>query len=166
MADKERADVLSLDDLAPIAVRVEIEHGDRLLVVPLKTLSYFEWVRLGYEVPNPVPPTMGVDKQGRPILDTRDPSYLRALDEAALERGYVRLLAALDIPIPGATKAEQLAALKARLDTNVTRQLTAVLNQLASEGEARIMSRAETFHGDGTGDHAGVPGDGLDAGAV
>ena len=63
-------------------------------------------------------------------------------------------------------QAEQIAALKAKLDTNVTRQLTAVLNQLASEGEARIVARAETFHGDGTGDAAGVPGDGLDAGAV
>lgn len=166
MTDKERADALSLDDLAPLNVRVEIEHGDRILTVPLKTLSYFEWVRLGYEVQSPVPPTMGVDKQGRPLLDTRDPTYLRQLDEAGMERGYIRLLAALDIPIPGDTREEKIAALKSRLDTNVVRQLQSILNQLASEGEARIVGRAETFHRDGIGDVASVPGAGLDKGTL
>jgi hypothetical protein len=166
MTDKERADALSLDDLSPLKVRVEIEHGDRVVVVPLRTLPFFEWVRLGYEVANPVPPTMGVDKNGRPLLDTRDPGYLRALDEAGMERAYVRLLAALDIPIPGDTREEKLAALKAKLDTNVARQLNGVLNQMASEGEARIVARSETFLGDGPGDPAGVPGERVDAPAV
>ena len=147
LAPLERVDVTSLDDLATVRVRAEIVHAGRVLVVPLRELNYFDWMRLGYEVPNPGPPIMGTDKQGRPLFDRNDPSFLRAMDEATLERGYVRMLAALDIPIAGDTQAEKLATLKQKLGTNVVRQLTNILNEMANEGEARIVNRSETFHG-------------------
>lgn len=148
----ERVTATSLDDLAPYNVEAEIYHAGRLITIPLHTLTYFEWVRLGYEVQNPVPPPMGVDKNSRPILNYNDPTYLRQVDEAMMERGYVRLLAAIGLPIRGDTPAEKLATLKATLDYNVVRQLNSVINSVVSEGEARIVGRADTFHRPGDSD--------------
>lgn len=147
----ERVAISSLEDLATYKVEAEIYHAGKILIIPLKTLTYFEWVKLGYEVPNPVPPPMGVDKNSRPILNYSDPTYQRQMDEAAMERGYVRLLAAIDLPIKGEDQAERLATLKRTLDYNVVRQLNAVLNSVVSEGEARIIGRADSFHRPGDG---------------
>ena len=148
----ERVVATSLDDLAPYHIEAEIYHAGRLLVIPLNTLTYFEWIRLGYEIPNPVPPPMGVDKNSRPILNYNDPGYLRQMDEAAMERGYVRLLAAIGLPIEGDTQAEKLARLKRVLDYNVVRQLNSILNSVVSEGEAKIVGRADTFQRPGAND--------------
>jgi hypothetical protein len=162
----ERISVLSLDDLAPDPINVEIEQNGRIKVIPLREIGNYEFVKLGYEVPNPVPPTMGVDKNGRPLLDFNDPTSLRARADAEMERGYVRLLAMLAIDIPGETKAEQLAALKKSITPGVMRQLMDALNKLLGEGDARIVGRAETFLSGGTGDPADLPGDGVDTGAI
>lgn len=150
-------DLVHLSDLAPVAIRVEIERpGGDLLVVPLRTLTYSEWLRLGFEVPDPTPPISGVDKNGRPVFDTRHPDYLRAVEMATLQRGLRRLLAALQIDIPGDTAEQKLAALDASLDAGVARQLLGVLGRLAAKGEAHITARADTFRPGGTGDSAAV----------
>lgn len=154
-----------LADLAPDQIDAVLDYGDYDLVVPIRMLTLHEWNRIGFSVPAPTPPITGGDKRG-PIFDRNDPAYLRQLAEAEQERGYLRLLASIELPVEGDTQEEQLAALKATLGVNAALQLIRLLNNEAAKGEARIIHRAETFHAGGTGDPARLPGDGLVTNAV
>lgn len=137
----------TLNDLAPVTVTVELERPDGQTVgVPLRLLTYSEWQRIGWEVPEPAPPVSGATREG-PVFNTSDPDYLRQRAEAQTERQYRRLLAALEIDIPGDTPAEQVAALRQTLDYGMARQLFAALGKLAGEGEGRVAARADSFRG-------------------
>ena len=148
----------SLADLKSGTIDAVLDYGDYELLVPIRMLTLFEWNRIGFSVAVPAPPTVGGDKRG-PIFDRNDPTYLRQLAEAEQERGYLRLLAAIELPIEGETQAERLDALKAALGVNAAVQLMQLMNAEATKGNARIVARAETFHRNGTGDPARVPGD-------
>jgi hypothetical protein len=156
--------ITALSDLAPIDIIVEIDRpGGEIIAVPLRTLTYSDWLRLGLEIPNPTPPISGVDKSGQPIFDTRNLDYLRQLEDANIKRGLRRLLAALQIDVPGDTVGDQLAALEATLDSGVGRQLLGVLAQIAAKGEARIAHRAGTFQPAGADDWPDLPTARLDS---
>lgn len=157
---------LKFEDLAPIRVIVEIEHGGEILEIPLKTLTYAEWNRLGTDIPMPTPPERGVDKQGRPVFDHNNPDYLKRVEIVGEERIYNRLLASLDIPVPGETHEEKIQALKDMIDVSIMRQLIDTLSNFALKGEARIKHRAETFHPEGVGETEDLLSLGIDAGAV
>lgn len=163
---KERSitPVLSLDDLSTMQVNVEIEllNGD-ILAVPIKTLTYREWLEIGWEVPAPTPPISGVDASKRPVFNHNDPGYLANLERVNMERNYRRLLRALQIPIPGNTVDEQLDALKSKLDGAICRQLLNAINETGMAGEARIAARAESFRAGKAVDTEGVPGERVDA---
>jgi hypothetical protein len=156
----------SLADLASPKISAVLEYDDYDLVVPIRIPSAHEWNQIGYSVPAPVPPTNGVDGNKRPIYDRADPGYLRRMAEAEEERTYRRLLACIELPVEGDTQDEQLAALRAAIGVNAFWKLNTLIGERIAEGQSRIVNRAETFHRDGTGDVEGVPGDGLDAGAV
>jgi hypothetical protein len=152
---------ITFDDLKPIDIVVELDHGDRTLEIPLRTLTYAQWNRIGLSVPSPTAPSPGVDKNARPIFDYQDATYLAQLEAAGEERAYRRLLASLQLDVPGATEEEKLKNLRDGLDVNVVRQLNEVIGKFAFKGEARIKHRAETFHEGGVPPIEGdaTPGD-------
>lgn len=156
----------SLTDLASPKIDAILEYEDYDLVVPIRIPSAHEWNQIGYSVLAPVPPINGVDSNKRPVYDRNDPGYLRRLAEAEDERTYRRLLACIELPVEGETQDEKLASLRAALGPNAFWKLNALISQKLQEGEARIVNRAETFHGNGTGDPAGVPGERVDAEAI
>ncbi len=153
----QRIQATRLEDLQPLRVEVEIEQpGGDVLVVPLRLLTYARWNRIGREVKTPSPPMTGVDPTTkRPLYDTNNPDYLSAVAEAGEERNYRRLLAALDLPIEGATVDAQIASLREMVDAGVMRQLLDFLGRAVVEGEAAISGRQ--FHDAGTGGAADVP---------
>lgn len=163
---KPRRVATSLDDFAEPTIKAILEYDDYELEVELRIPAAHEWNQIGYSVRNPMPPTSGVDKQGRPIFDRNDPTYLQQMTEADEERTYRRLLASLRIPIEGETQAEKIAQLKAKIGPNAFWKLNGLISRKVQEGDARIVNRAETFLDGGTGDPADVPGERVDAGAV
>ena len=143
---KQRLKITSLADLQPRTVDVLIERGDEVLEIPCKTLSYAEFQRLGYEVIDPAPPTSGATAKG-PIYNYNDPDFLTARQRAADERLYRRLLAFIQIDVPGDTVDEQIKNLSEALEVDIVRALTRVMSDMVNGGEARIEARAATFHG-------------------
>lgn len=161
--DKPITRVTDLAALATETVDVTLEFEDHIEVVPMKTLSYAEWQRIGWSVPNPIPPVSGVDSSKRPIFDLYSPQYIEASQRAELERAYKRLLASMALPVPGADEAEQIDYLK-RLDANRVRMLISAVNELAAGGRSHVSAKAQFPDRRGNGAGAGVSTDGQDAG--
>lgn len=142
--DKPIVRVTSLADFEPADVDVVLEFEDHKELVPMRQLSYAEFQRLGWEVPNPKPPISGVDKQARPVFDYTDATYLRQVQDAETQRSYKRLLASLRIDVPGADEAAKIDYLQSR-DANRMRLLLSVVGQLVTEGAASVEAKAATF---------------------
>lgn len=152
---------LTFDDLRPVDIIAELQHGDRNLEIPLRTLTYAQWNQIGIDIPAATPPPMGVDKNNRPIFDYNNPQYIAQMEEVGQQRTYARLLASLRIEVPGTTKEEKIKSLRESLDANVVRQLLEVIGQFALKGEARVKHRAETFHEAGDTGTESFPTDGT-----
>lgn len=143
VTEKPVVRIASLSAFAPVEVEVRLEFEDRVELVPMRTLSYAEFQRLGWEVPNPVPPVTGAGRNG-PITDPNDAGYRRALLEAEMKRAHKRLLASLLLEVPGATEDEKIAYLQT-LDANRLRLLVSIVGQLVTEGTAHIEAKAAAF---------------------
>jgi hypothetical protein len=149
--------IASLNDVDTVTLDVEVEDNGDILVFPMRLLTHFEHLEIGYEVPNPVPPIGSIHPTTKqPIPDRNDPTYQMNMQRAEAERNYRRLAASLNIDIPGSTLAEKADALKRSLNANIMRQLLTMMLSKVAEGEARIADRAATFHRNGTGDPAGA----------
>jgi hypothetical protein len=142
---KPRRLATSLADLKSPEFSVIFEYEDYELEVPIRIPSAHEWNRIGRAVTAPVPPISGVDANKRPVYD---------------------LLECIQLPIDGETLEEKVASLRASIGINAFWQLNSAIGGKIAEGEARIVNRAETFHGERTGDVARVPGERVDAEAV
>jgi hypothetical protein len=162
--------MITLDDLKPrvVTVTVEIPHGEPL-VIPLRSLSYHEWLAIGTEVSEPPVPKTRVGDDGRPAPNPLDPDYVKQRDESYRKRSYMRLAAALvggGMSLPGETLAEQGAALEGAIDAGIANALLDYLISTVNGGRARIEQRAETFHGGRTAADADASGARLDTGNV
>jgi hypothetical protein len=134
---KPRRLATSLADLKSPEFSVIFEYEDYELEVPIRIPSAHEWNKIGRAVSAPVPPISGVDANKRPVYDRNDPGYLQQM-------------------------AEKVASLRASIGINAFWQLNSAIGGKIAEGEARIVNRAETFHGSGTSDPARVPGERVD----
>ena len=152
----------TLGDLHKTTILAEIELADgEVVVIELRSLSYFTYNQIRWSVPDPAPETVGMDKHGKPIYGYNDPAFRRKVNEAEMQRTYKLLLAALVMDIPGETDDDRLEYLQNELDASIVRQLVEMLQKMAVKGEARIAARAQTFQN-------GHPGgaDSADAAAV
>jgi hypothetical protein len=159
---KPRRLATSLADLKSPEFSVIFEYEDYELEVPIRIPSAHEWNKIGRAVSAPVPPISGVDANKRPVYDRNDPGYLQQMAEAEEERTYRRLLECIQLPIDGETLEEKVASLRASIGINAFWQLNSAIGGKIAEGEARIVNRAETFHGSGPSDAARVPGERVD----
>lgn len=169
-ADKAIVQLTGLDDLRPFDVIVEIDlPTGEVGQMRMKTLTYAEWLRLGAEIADAVPPQSGFDaKKMQPTYDWTDATYQRAQAEVQMRRSYRRLLAALPFgdQIAGATVAEQIDTLVEAVDFGVAQKLFTALNLTGIEGEARVVGRAATFLGDGPARPPRLPGAEQDGGRI
>lgn len=141
--DKKTVRLTSFDAFMPEDIDVRLEFDDHIEIVPMRTLSYGEFQRIGRDVPIPTPPIMGAGKNG-PIYDYNDAGYRQQVQDAEMQRTLRRLLASLRVPVPGGTVVEQVAVLQ-NSDANRLRMLISAMVQLAAGGEASVESRAATF---------------------
>lgn len=135
--------ITSLDTFAPGDVDVVLEFEDHIETVPMRTLSYAEFQRIGREVPNPKPPITGGGRNG-PIFDYKDDAYVLAMQDAEITRNYKRLLASLRLKVPGDTDEEKIAYLKT-LDVNRMANLIGAVSQMVTEGKVRVEAKVGTF---------------------
>lgn len=143
--DKPVVRITSFDVFQPEEVDVRLEFDDHVEVVPMRTISYLDFQRLGDDVPNPVPPITHADRNG-PVYDYNDKAYQRALQDAHRLRACKRLLAMLRVDVPGGTEDERVDALL-RMDANRLRMLINAVTALAANGEAVVEAKAATFRG-------------------
>ena len=156
---KPRVPLGALADLGTFDVIVEVDlPTGEIGEMRMKTLTYAQWLRLGAEIPDAVPPASGFDaKKMQPTYNYADPTYQAQQAEVIMRRSFRRLLAALTFEIPGDTIDAQIDTLIDVVDTGIAQKLFHVLSINAGEGEARVMGRAATFHGNGSAGPSRVP---------
>ncbi len=155
--------VTSFADLQPLTITVEIERANReVWSIPARPPSYTRYVQTGLDVPEPVPPINGVDKNNRPIYDYQDRGFQRQRAEANVQRTYKRLFDFLVLDIPGDTLDAKIASFETVFSAGEVRQLQTAYNQLIEEGKAQVHGLADTFHRDGPGSPADVRAAGTD----
>jgi len=143
-----------------IDLRIETvdENGEPLqLLLPMKTLSFFQVETERAKVVNPMPPVENIQKDAsghpRPVYNYNDPGYQAQISIKNNERMHRVFLAALrqDVfPIPGDTDDEKLDFIKREFDASIIQAVMIQLNMLATEASAAIENRADTFHRNGT----------------
>lgn len=142
--EKPIVSITSLEEFSPANVTVTLEFDDHIEEIPMRALSYAEFQKLGWLVPNPTPPISGVDGNKRPVFDYNNPTYQQQMREAETLRSYKRLLASLRLDVPGADEDAKIAYLQSR-DANRMRMLLGIVGQLVTDGEAHIEAQAATF---------------------
>lgn len=141
-----RTTVAVFDDLRDeVTVNLEFErHDGSIMVIPVREIPYRDWLAIEREVPLPSPPRGGADKSGRPWYDTNDPAYIQAFNEAQDRRGYLRVLKALAVDVPGDTVDDKVASIQ-ELPTEIVMTLATYVGQMHARKEARVQARAGTF---------------------
>lgn len=136
---------------APVVITVRVELAyDRVIEVPIGTLTYGDWLGIDAEcVEPPVPRTLvGAGGVKQPNRD--DVKYREELARVMEERNYRRLALALEkggTVIPGNTPGEKAAAIKAEMDAGVANALMVFIASAAMQGKATADAAADTFRG-------------------
>ena len=160
----------SLADLGPVTVDVPVERPDgSVVVVPLRTLTEDQMRAIRAEVVWPEPPIkeyQKIDGEVLPIYDRLDKGYLESDRRADAELSYRALLASLAIEVPGATEADQLAALRAGLGAYAFSILITAVNRINVISAEEIAAVARSFQRRGIGRGRGNGALAPDAGPV
>ena len=96
--------ISDLGTLKPETVDLVFEYDDHDEVMPMKTLSYGEWQRIGWSVPTPAPPIGGVDGNKRPDCQLRRSAVSHPVPASPNRRAYRRVLASMVLPVPSETE--------------------------------------------------------------
>lgn len=152
MTDKQTVTADTWDALNDrVTVWVEIERPGGLVRVPLRELSYHEWIQVEIDEPLPSPPVIA-GKGGVKQYDRENPDFRRKLGEVYERWTYRRLLKALQVVVPGEDEAAQMQALS-EMSAPLLRALTTILETMHISNKARVEDRAGSFQ----------PGDEVDA---
>ncbi len=128
------------------------DGNDISILLPIRTLSFFQIQQIRSSVVDPNPPIEQVSKTSdgivRPVYNYNDANYRAQMNLREIERMHRTLLAALRqdlFPIPGDTDDEKVEYLKSEIDASIVQAVIVQLNVLAGEARASIEARADTF---------------------
>ena len=164
---------ITLDDLAPVEVSVEIvtSYG-RKLVIPFHTLTWEEWEAHAKAVTFPTVPSTALAEDGKTKLpNPDDPLYKEQLIRAYENVMARRLFDSLERAgnrFPGETALDKLDTLRAKGDRVLVDKLIDKIVGASWRGEAELLNRADTFQADadGEGDPADLPAARVDGETV
>ena len=143
--DAPREVVTSLSQIGARKINVEIEDIDgTILEIPMRTLSYGEFQRVGRDVVDPTPPVLMAGPGGT-TYDFKNPAYLEALEHAKTKRMALRLVHCLEIEVEGNSLDAKADALLEGISTQAFYTLIAAMNRAHTERGARVEARAERF---------------------
>lgn len=155
----------SWDDLNDrTTVWVEIERPAGVLRIPLRELTYHDWIQVEIDDPLPGPPVVA-GKGGAKQYDRDEPTYRRKVGEIYERWTYRRLLKALQVAVPGEDEAAQMKAL-GEMSAPLLAALMGVLQSMHVANKARIEDRAGSFRAGDAANAEGDPAARLDAGSV
>lgn len=144
----------SLSDLECGTITVVVTLADSAEVtVPMKLLPQYRMMQLSAMIPNaPLPqPTDAAGKNPdgsvKWIYNYNDPVYVAAANEVYFKRNCLILAEMVQLTIPGDSLQERADYIREHFDPLVTDQLTSVVSIQREKVKARIITRAETFHG-------------------
>lgn len=146
---KTPTQMATLDDLECATITVEIELADEARVIlPMKMIPQFRMMQLSAMIPSATPPQpIDFISGGRPVYNYNDPAYIASVNEVTFKRSALMLAEMVCIDIPGNTLEEKALYIREKFDPLVTDQLIAVISERREKAKARVVTRAETFHG-------------------
>jgi hypothetical protein len=158
----ETITVQSWGDLSDrTTVWVEIERPAGLLRIPLRELTYHDWIQVEIDDPLPNPPVIA-GKGGTKQYDRDEPAYRRKVGEVYERWTYRRLLKALQVTVPGEDEAAQMQAL-GEMSAPLLTALMGVLQSMHMANKARVENRAGSFPPGDVADAEGDPAPRVDA---
>lgn len=147
-----RITALAQLETRPIIVTLERYGGDEpeLIEIHMRTLTYGEWEAIGRQVPNPMPQVFG-GREGN-SYDTKNPAYVRDVNEADRKRLLYRLAASVILDDLNGDDLEAKSQALLKLDMQIIESLLFVLMQAHQGRMAQVTARAESFHANGQSD--------------
>lgn len=142
--------VATLSDLEPSLITIVVTLvDDSEVTIPLKLVPQYRMMRLNAMVPSAMPPVVDYDlkNSGRPVYNYNDSTFIADSVEVNWKRNCLIMAEMIQLPIPGETLDERATYIREHFDPLVTDQLAGVIGERREKAKARIVTRAETFHG-------------------
>lgn len=140
---KQTIQVATFDDLNDvITTTIRIERAGADLIIPIRELSYADYLQVEIEHPLPEPPKIGT-KDG-PKYDRNNPDYQRAVGEKVNEWTLRRMARAIQVTIPGDSEDERVESLR-KLPAQIVRTLGDQIELMHQRTVARVENRADGF---------------------
>lgn len=146
---KPKRKITALSDFRSLEFDAEITLADEIIEIPCKMLTYARYQQIGRMVATPAAPLNGADRNGRPIRNYDDPTWLAQRADAEDKRTFLRIAEMVQLPIDGKTLEEKAEKLQEILEPAIVIGLARVLNGQFNESEDAIANRAATFHSNG-----------------
>lgn len=139
----------TLSDLECALITVVITLADDSEVtVPMKMIPQYRMMQLSAMIPSAMPPMVDIQHgTQKPIYNYSDPAFVAAVGKVQFERNCLMLAEMVKIDIPGETLEGKATYIRETFDPIVTDQLVNVIGERREKAKARIVTRAETFHG-------------------
>jgi len=142
----------TLSDLECSTITVVVTLADENEVaIPVKLIPQWRMMQLSAMIPSAVPPVTDGAKQPdgsvKWVYNYSDAGYLAAASEVGFKRNTLMLAEMVQMEIPGETLEKRAEYIRERFDPLVTDQLVSVIGMQREKAKARIITRAETFHG-------------------
>lgn len=158
---KQVIEVATFDDLNDVITTViVIERAGADLKIPIRELSYTDYIQVELDYPLPEPPKIGT-KDG-PRYDRENPEYRGKVVARSNEWTLRRMARSLRITIPGDTEDERIAHLRT-LPAQIVRTLGDQIELMHQRTVARIENRADGFQPIGIALVEDAGPEGLDA---
>lgn len=141
---------ITLDDLMPAQITITIRHPryDRVLEIPIVTLSWEEWDSIGREIVDPEIPYTALAEDGKTKLpNPADKRYVAQIQDNALERSLRRIFACLERAgnaFPGDTAREKYENLK-KADYGMVEALIRAVMEANQAGRSELQTLAASF---------------------
>jgi len=126
----------SLKQLKPQVIDVKIEGDGEPITIPIRPLTYTEWLNVGIGIDVPKPPVVRRTKDGKmsDVEDVNDSDYQRQFVEYHNQLNLRRLAIALDgggaEELKGKSLDEQVDALR-DIDTGIVNALVDLISRMA-----------------------------------
>lgn len=138
----------TLSDLECATITVVVTLADDAEVtIPVRMIPQYRMMQLSAMIPSAVPPLVDYASGGKPIYNYADSVFVAAVGEVTFKRNCLMLAEMVQMQLPGDTLEDKATYIREKFDPLVTDQLVSVVGMQREKVKARIITRAETFHG-------------------
>lgn len=145
-SEREIVQVKTLRDMRIEKATIEYDIGPEFpkFMIPIRFLTYAEWVACAREIPAPTPPNFGGTKGT--VYDYQAPSYIQEVQTYNDKVMYRRLARCLMVEFEGITDQEKVAEIEKELGAGAAKTVYWILDSYHDRRMAQVTNRAHTFH--------------------